>query len=76
VPQATENWSSLSERYEQSLEAFENQEFRVAASMLGDLLVHHPSDGPSLLLMSRSVNELIKDGDEDQFDPVWPLSGK
>lgn len=76
VPQATENWSSLSERYEQSLEAFENQEFRVAASMLGDLLVHHPSDGPSLLLMSRAVNELIKDGDEDQFDPVWPLSGK
>ena len=76
VPLQTDQWASLSERYEQSLEAFENQEFRMAASMLGDLLVHHPSDGPSLLLMSRAVNELIKDGDEENFDPVWPLSEK
>ncbi|MBD3673710.1 MAG: response regulator [Planctomycetaceae bacterium] len=76
VPLETDGWLSLSQRYEQALEAFENQEFRLAASMLGDLLVHHPSDGPSLLLMSRAVNELIKDDDEEPFDPVWHLSGK
>jgi|GEM_PF-222411 adenylate cyclase len=72
----TNDWSGLSERYEQALVAFESREFRLAASMLGDLLVHHPSDGPSLLLMSRAVNELINDSSEEDFDPVWPLSGK
>lgn len=76
VSLATPDWSEISRRYEQSLDAFEGREFREAASLLGDLLVHQPSDGPSLLLMSRSVNELVKDGDPDDFDPVWTLSEK
>jgi len=76
VPLDTTDWSGLNERYEQALVAFEDREFRHAASMLGDLLVHHPSDGPSLLLMSRAVNELITDSTAEDFDPVWPLAGK
>lgn len=76
VPQATPGWIDLDREYEGALSAFENREFRVAASMLGNLLLAHPNDGPSLLLMSRVVNELIDDRPSADFDPVWRLPGK
>jgi adenylate cyclase len=76
VPQTTPGWSDLDRDYEAALQAFENREFRVAASMLGNLLLAHPNDGPSLLLMSRVVNELIDDRPSAEFNPVWKLPGK
>ncbi|HUG17759.1 MAG TPA: adenylate/guanylate cyclase domain-containing protein, partial [Planctomycetaceae bacterium] len=76
VPQSTPGWIDLDREYEGALSAFENREFRVAASMLGNLLLAHPNDGPSLLLMSRVVNELIDDRPSAEFDPVWRLPGK
>jgi adenylate cyclase len=76
VPSDTSEWEDLSSSYEQALHAFEEQDFRLAASMLGNLLLRHPNDGPSLLLMSRTVNELISQTSDSEFNPVWQLPGK
>jgi len=76
VPLDTPDWEDLCSSYEQALNAFELQDFRLAASMLGNLLLRYPNDGPSLLLMSRTVNELIRQTPESEFNPVWQLPGK
>lgn len=75
IPVEKLGWKELTESYERALASFENRQFRIAAAMLGNMLLEHPTDGPSLLLMSRVVNELIN-GTEREFDPVWPLPGK
>src|SRR5262249_62250539 len=59
--------------YEKALDEFEKQNFRVAARLLGPL-VEHGTDGPSLVLMSRTVNALVAESND--FDPVWELPGK
>jgi adenylate cyclase len=61
-------------RYEEALEKYESQEFRLAASILGNLLVECPRDGASLMLMSRVVDALLHES--APFDPVWELPGK
>jgi adenylate cyclase len=61
-------------RYEEALEKYETQEFRPAASILGNLLVESPNDGASLMLMYRVVDALLRES--AQFDPVWELPGK
>lgn len=76
APLGTPESDDLNQSYEHALTAFENQDFRVAASMLGNLLLQYPSDGPSLLLMSRTVNELISQTSASEFNPVWQLPGK
>lgn len=60
--------------YEQALAHYEQQALHQAAAVLGQLLVDHPDDGPSLMLMSRVVSALL-DG-EAAFDPVWTMPGK
>jgi len=62
------------ERYEKALQEYEKQNFRVAASILGPLLVDCPNDGASLMLMSRVVDALLHQ--PAPFDPVWELPGK
>ena len=62
------------ERYEKALQEYEKQNFRVAASILGPLLVDCPNDGASLMLMSRVVDALLHQ--PAPFDPVWGLPGK
>lgn len=64
----------LVERYEAALAHFEGQQLPQAAAMLSQLLVEHPQDGPSLLLMSRVVDRLLRR--EEAFSPVWELPGK
>jgi adenylate cyclase len=61
-------------RYEEALEKYESREFRLAASILGNLLVECPRDGASLMLMSRVVDALLHES--APFDPVWELPGK
>ncbi len=68
-------WHGLRTEYEASLALFESADFRKASGLLGRLLDEFPNDGPSLLLMSRVVEELLKN-DADAFDPVWELPGK
>jgi adenylate cyclase len=67
-------WERLKQTYEEALTAFENKQFRLSARRLGQLLDEHPNDGPSLVLMSRTVNCLVEE--PETFDPVWQLPGK
>lgn len=59
--------------YETALTDFEARRFRQAARILGNLVLDHPDDGPSLVLLSRVVNCLI---DPETFDPVFVTPGK
>lgn len=65
---------SLFRRYEAALEAFEQARFAVAAGLLGEILATTPGDGPSLVLLSRAVDCMIRE--PVAFSPVWELPGK
>lgn len=71
----TDPWHRLRTEYETALHLFESAEFRKASGLLGQLLDDYPDDGPSLLLMSRVVEALLKTNG-GEFDPVWELPGK
>jgi len=60
--------------YEDALAAFDAGEFSTAAKVLGNLLAAWPGDGPSLVLLSRAVDCMIREPRE--FSPVWELPGK
>ena len=70
----TSNWDVLKPSYEQALEEFTEGRFRQACRILGRLILDHPNDGPSLILLSRAVNCLVED--PKAFDPVMVLEGK
>jgi adenylate cyclase len=61
-------------RYEEALVAFEAGDFGGAARRLGNLLALVPGDGPSLVLLSRAVECMIRE--PAAFSPVWELPGK
>lgn len=61
-------------RYEEALAAFDAGNFSAAAQLLGNLLAVWPADGPSLVLLSRSVDCMIREPAD--FSPVWELPGK
>ncbi len=67
-------WSSICQRYHRCLEHFEQQQFHRAVALLGEILTDHHDDGPSLLLLSRSVNQLVQA--DPKFDVAWTLPGK
>lgn len=60
--------------YDEALAAFEATEFSRAARLLGSLLDAFPGDGPSLVLLSRAVDEMV--AEPRPFSPVWRLPGK
>lgn len=74
APRQTEQWLELKNRYESSLDNFVDRKFADATRMLGEILAEHP-DGPSLLLLSRSVNAMVHGGGEPNH-PVWELDSK
>ena len=63
------------DRYEEGLCYFETESFRKASSILGNILVDYPNDGPTMVLMSRAVNAMLANNAKG-FDPVWELPGK
>lgn len=65
---------TLYPEYEQALALYEAGEFHQAGALLGDILKRHTDDGPTLLLLSRTVNAIVNRGEE--HDPVWVLPGK
>ncbi len=73
-PPRRRGWKTLKNSYEEALEKFYDGDFRKASSILGNILVKHPNDGPSLVLMSRAVESMLTSG--ESFDPVWTLPGK
>jgi len=71
---STKKWSHLKEDYENALSFFEAGEFRRSSAILGQVLVDSPNDGPSLQLMARVVDAMLRD--DDEFSSVWELPGK
>jgi adenylate cyclase len=74
VPPGKPRWAELTRGYNQALAQFEARNFCEAARTLGNLLADHPGDGPSLLLLSRTVDYLFRGA--DGFDPEFRLAGK
>jgi adenylate cyclase len=60
--------------YEEALAAFDAGDFSAAAKILGNLLAAWPGDGPSLVLLSRAVDCMIREPKD--FSAVWELPGK
>jgi adenylate cyclase len=76
APPGRAGWDGLRQAYEQALEHYEKQEFRLAARVLGGLVSQpeHHDDGPSLILLQRAVTGLVEES--QVFTPVWKLSAK
>ena len=60
--------------YEEALAAFDAGNFSTAAKILGNLLGAWPGDGPSLVLLARAVECMIREPRD--FSPIWDLPGK
>jgi adenylate cyclase len=67
-------WKDLKERYEAALGAYERADFHKATKILGNLLTDYSDDGPTVILLSRAVDQLARPSDD--FSSVWKLSGK
>jgi len=65
---------TLQTLYEQALTLFEEKAFHKAASILGRMLAEYPNDGPTLVLLSRTVQSLVSGPEKDH--PVWVLENK
>jgi adenylate cyclase len=73
VPIDYPEWSTIQHAYESALNHFEAGHFRPASLLLANIQVNHPSDGPSLILLSRVINALCE---AEPFDAVWTLASK
>jgi adenylate cyclase len=73
-PPGRPGWSELRDGYDRALTRFEARQFHEAARALGNLLADHPDDGPSLLLLSRTVGQLLQGPDDTH--PILRLPGK
>lgn len=66
---------TLIQRYEQALGLFESgQQFREAVKAFGELIQAFPNDGPSMVMLVRSVNELVSPS--SSFTPIWSAKSK
>jgi adenylate cyclase len=75
LPENSDNNAELIAGYEQALEMFESgNEFRTAVRAFGELVQRFPTDGPSLVMLVRSVNELVDPS--PNFSPVWQAKNK
>lgn len=72
--QSSGSWYELKERYEDALSKFYDGSFTQAASILVSLMETHPDDTPSIMLLQRVVDAIVKD-DED-LDRIVQLSSK
>jgi len=67
-------FQQLKEQYEEALDAFENHRFFEAARRLSSLLERFPGDGPTVLLLSRVVDQLAHP--TQAFSATWILKTK
>ena len=67
--------AELAAEYTKALELFESgQHFREAVRAFSELVQRFPTDGPSLVMLVRSVNELVEPS--SYFSPVWCAKSK
>jgi hypothetical protein len=81
--ESTEKWLELKREYESAWRAFERADFISATRILGNLIRVYPEDGPTLVLLSRSVAALAESTNRPfhtrqsyAFNPVWDLEGE
>ena len=69
-------WTELKGHYEKALTAFEDRDYASSSKLVDQLMASdfHRSDRP-LQILSDRIQDAI-DGDADEFDPVFELSGK
>lgn len=65
---------ALCQQYQLALNSYEKEELPRAVRILSEILRVHPNDGPTLLLLSRTVDSLLHR--DVPFDPVVNLIGK
>jgi adenylate cyclase len=62
-------------KYEEGLALFEiESQMRQAARLFGELVQRYPDDGPSLIMLERSVSQLVHPVKD--FSPIWEASSK
>ena len=62
-------------KYEEGLAMFEiESQMRPAARLFGELVQRYPEDGPSLIMLERSVSQLVHPVKD--FSPIWEASSK
>ncbi len=67
--------ADLAIAYERALVLYESgQQFREAVRAFGELVQRYPTDGPSLIMLVRAVNELVEPS--QSFSPVWCAGSK
>ncbi len=64
----------LCRRYEEALDAYEANNLKLAAGRLAAMVQDYPDDGPTIILLSRTVEMLTQP--DRKFDPVWSLTQK
>jgi adenylate cyclase len=69
-----ENWGQLAATYETALDCFHKCDYRTAVERLGNLILEHPDDGPTLVLLSRVVSAMTNGPQEAH--PVWVFDQK
>jgi adenylate cyclase len=75
VALASEERRGFYQESEEAMHALEAGDFAMAARRAGALLLEHPGDGPLLLVLSRAAQMLMQ-GRNASFDPVWEPPGK
>lgn len=67
--------ATLIEKYQEGLALFESgTAFRQTARLFGELVQKFPDDGPSLIMLERSVKHLVNPVLE--FSPIWEAHSK
>ena len=59
-------------RYSAALAHFEGSKFEAAAESLGTLFADHPNDGPTQVLLARTLDAMVT----GKHEPVWLAPGK
>jgi len=75
MPMDSPQNAELAAEYTKALELFESgQHFREAVRAFSELVQRFPTDGPSLMMLVRSVSELVEPS--KHFSPVWCAKSK
>lgn len=72
--QSTPAWNDLKDRYEEALQNFHDNNLTRAARVLVSLMDTHPDDTPSIMLLQRVVDAIVR-GDQS-VDAVLQLVNK
>jgi adenylate cyclase len=68
-------YAALLTKYNAALEVYRSQNWREAAGAFGELLAVYPDDGPTQILLQRSV-EFLEETPEPDWDGVYVMKSK